>query len=123
MMSIAGITSTRLSWLVRPDSGLPVVCELKGHRDVLRLAEILDHELQRVLVLADDAQLITLDPHLDFGRDVLDALPKVAGQLIGDACVQLDLDLAAALPHRLGVARLEHSGRPLSPGGFLPQNL
>src|SRR5258708_34391392 len=106
-MSVAGITSPRLSWLGRPESGLPVGRELKGPRDVLRFAEILDHELQRVLVLADDAQLNTLDPHLDFGRDVLDALPKVARQLIGDACVQLALDLAAALAHRLGVARLE----------------
>src|SRR6266513_4470634 len=68
----------------RGDS-LSIVRELQRHRDVLGVAKGLDHQLQRVLVLADDAELVPLDADLELARDVLDPLPKVARQLVVDA--------------------------------------
>src|SRR2546427_8266126 len=117
MMSIAGITSTPLSSRTSGVSAtksrepaLSVVRELQRSRDVLRFAQVFDHELQRVLVLADHAKLVPLDPHLDLGCHVLDALAKIAGQLIGDARVEVHLDLPAALTDRLGVVSFEQLG-------------
>src|SRR5207249_7894020 len=51
------------------------------------------------------------------------SLAEVARQVVVDARVQLDLDLAAALAHRLRVAGLEQLGRELAPGGLLAQHL
>src|SRR5258707_13823208 len=98
-MSIAGITSTLVMVLQScvaprrprwggagsPRSGehsgpavrrtcLAVIRELQRDRDVLRFAQRLDNKLQGVLVLADHAELIALDPHLDFGCRCLDPL-------------------------------------------------
>src|SRR5712691_8583978 len=128
MMSIAGITSISLSWLTlgspqRSCGRLPVVRELKRNRDVLGLAQVLDHQLQGVLVLADHSQLVALDPHLHLRGDVLDALAKVAGDLIGDAGIKVHFDLSPALADGLWVVGLEQLWRQLAPRRLLTQNL
>src|SRR5450759_472867 len=84
-----------------------VVGELQRDRDVLRFAQRLDHELQGVFVLAHHAQLVALDPHLDLRCRVLDLLSEVASDVVGDARIQLDLDLATTLAHRLRLPGLE----------------
>src|SRR5258706_2909022 len=100
-MSMAGMTTTGAGMF------LAVVRELKGNRDALRLAQRLDHQLQRVLVLADDAQLVALDPHLELRRNVLDPLAQVAGDIVGDPRVQADVDLASTLAYGLWVTGFE----------------
>src|SRR5437879_7846039 len=104
-------------------SGLPVVGELKGNRDVLGLAKVLDRGLQRVLVLAHHSKLVALDPHLELGAHGLDPLAQVARELVRDAGVELHLDLAAALADRLGVAGFEQLGRDLAPASLHAQRL
>src|SRR5690349_20667984 len=98
-MSIAGITSTER--YVEPEGAfrrpLPVVRELQRDRDVVGLAERLDHQLQGVLVLADHPELVALDAHLHLRAHVLDPLAQVAGDVLCDAGVELNLDLAATL--------------------------
>ena len=80
---MAGMTSIVLrSWPTPEAIGLSVIGELKGNRDVLRFAQRLDHELERVLVLAHDAQLVALDPHLDLRRHGLDSLAQVARDVV-----------------------------------------
>jgi len=86
---------------------LAVIRELQWDGDVLRLAQRLDHELQRVLVFGGHAQLVTLDSHLRFGGNSLNPLAKVSGDVVSDPGVQSDLDLAAALADGLRVAGLE----------------
>src|SRR5690349_6782420 len=110
-MSIAGTTSTS-----KRQARLAVVRELQRDRNVFSLAQRFDDELQGVLVLARDAELVALDPDLDLVRDVLDALPQIASEVVVDTGVQVDLDLAAALADRLGIAGLEELGRQLPPG-------
>src|SRR5216683_1699898 len=88
-----------------------------------RLAQRLDHRLQRVLVLAHDPKLIALDPHIQLARHVLDSLAQVARDVVGDAGVEPDLDLAAALANRLRVVGLEKLGRELAARRLLAQDL
>src|SRR5947209_5662362 len=107
----------------RQPSALPVVRELERDRDVFGLPERLDHGLQRVLVLADHAQLVALDADLHLGADVLDPLAQVTGDLIRDAGVQRDLDLAAALADRLRVAGLEQLRRQRAACRLLAEDL
>src|SRR5258708_37814275 len=102
---------------------LAVVRELQRDCDVLRVAQRLDHELKRVLVLADDAQLVALNPHLDLRRGVLNSLSQVARDVIRDAGVEPDLDLAAAFANTPGVARLEQLWRKLAACSLLAKHL
>src|ERR1035437_6774270 len=124
-MSIAGMTSTL--YMVRPRrhsaGSSAVVRELQWDWDVLRFAQRLDHELQGVFVLADHAQLVALDPHLDLGCGVLDLLSEVASDVVGDARIQLDLDLAATLAHRLRLPGLEQLWRQLAASRLLTEDL
>ncbi len=91
--------------------------------DVVGLAQGLDDLLQRVLVLAYDPELVALDAHLQLRRDVLDPLAQVARDVVGDAGVELDLDLAATLADALRIAGFEQLRRQLAAGGLLAQNL
>src|SRR5205823_7558739 len=116
-MSIAGITT------IGQKTSLAIVGELQRDRDVLGFPERLDDELQRVLVFADDPQLVALDPHLELAGDVLDPLAEVARELVVDARVQPHLDLAASFADGLRVTRLEQLGRQLPPRALLPEHL
>src|SRR5438477_6665178 len=102
---------------------LAVVGELQRDWNVLRFAQRLHDRLQRVLVLARDAQLVALDADLHLGRYILDALAKIARDVIRDPCVEPDLDLPASFAHRLRVAGLEELRRQLPPGALLTQHL
>ena len=55
--------------------------------------------------------------------ETLDSLAQVARDVVGDARVELDLDLAATLADALRVAGLEQLRRQLAAGGLLAQNL
>ena len=57
------------------------------------------------------------------GRRSPGPLLKVLGELVGDAGVELDLDLAAAPADGFGLARLEELGRKLAARGLLHQHL
>src|SRR5437763_9538431 len=132
-MSIAGITNTGPyveAERPHPDPlpkgegiRLSVVGELQRDGDVVGLAQGLDDLLQRVLVLAYDPELVALDAHLQLRRDVLDPLAQVARDVVGDARVELDLDLAATLADALRIAGFEQLRRQLAAGGLLAQNL
>src|ERR1700694_694572 len=100
----APATRVRRVWL------LAVGRELERDGGVLGFAGWVDSELAGVLVLADDAQLVALDAHLQLGRDVLDPLAQVARDVFGDACIEQNLDLAATLADRFRVARVEELG-------------
>src|SRR2546430_1710322 len=115
-MSMAGITYTLTLRLA-------VVRELERDRDVLCVAQLLDHELERVLVLAHDAELVALDPDLQLAGNVLDPLAQIARELVVDARVKADVDLAATLADRLRIARLEELRRKLPARRFLAQHL
>src|SRR2546428_8830993 len=115
-MSMAGITSTL-------KCRLAVVRELERDRDVLSVAQRLDHHLERVFVLAHDAQLVALDPDLQLVGNVLDPLAQIARELVVDARVEADVDLAATLAHRFRIARLEELRRKLPARGLLTQHL
>ncbi len=67
--------------------------------------------------------LVALDAHLHLRSDVLYPLAKVAGDLIRDARIEMNLDLAPALADGLGIVRLEKLGRKLASGSFLSQDL
>src|ERR1700674_392632 len=121
-MSIAGMTST-VPYRAPQGGFLPIVGELQWDRDVLRLAQRLDHQLQGVLVLAHDAQLVALNPHLDLGRGVLDLFSQIARDVVGDARVQKDLDLAAPLAHRLRLSGLQQLWGKLAASRLLAENL
>ena len=71
----------------RPAS--PVVGELERHVDV-EVAELLDHRLKLVLVLARDPQLIPLGPDLRLRMLATDPLGQVPCQLLADALAELD---------------------------------
>src|SRR4030081_2411738 len=88
------------------DCSSPVVGELQRHIEIGR-AERRDHLLQCVLVLAGDAELITLDAHLHLRLVAPDLLLQLLGQLVVDASAELD-DLAqVALGRVLGLLRVE----------------
>src|ERR1700722_7250203 len=79
----------------------PVVGELQWNLDIA-VAQLLDHRLKLVLVLARNAQLVTLGAHLRLGVLGADPLGQVPGELLTNALAQLD-DLAdVALGRRLG---------------------
>src|SRR5438128_1170962 len=101
-MSMAGITSTL-------KCRLAVVRELERDRDVLRVAQGLDHLLERVLVLANDAQLVALDPDLQLVGNVLDPLAQVARELVVDDRIESDVDLAATLAAYAGLVFVQWS--------------
>src|SRR5437879_7135896 len=115
-MSMAGITSTL-------KCRLAVVRELERDRDVRRVEKGLDSLLGRVLVLANDAQLVALDPDLQLVGNVLDPLAQVARELVVDARIESDVDLAATLADSLWIARLEELRRKLPARGLLAQHL
>src|SRR5207253_9788061 len=75
---------------------LAVIGELERDGDVFRLPQRLDHQLQGVFVLADDAELTALDPNLTLRRHVLDPLADGTGELVRDAGGAAPIDLAAA---------------------------
>src|SRR5690242_11023884 len=68
----------------------PVVSELHVDPEIAR-AQQLHHVLQRVAILAGDAQEVALDRCLDFLLAVLDHFHDVARLLDGDALLQADL--------------------------------
>src|SRR5256886_16668009 len=115
-MSMAGITSTL-------KCRLAVVRELERDRDVLRVAQGLDHLLERVLVLANDARLVALDPDLKLVGNVLDPLAQVARELVVDARIESYVDLTPTLPESLWIARLEESRRKQRARVLLLQDL
>src|SRR5579859_2433248 len=102
---------------------LSVICELEWDGDVLGFPQRFDDRLQCVLVLARHPQLVALDSNLDLGAHGLDALAKVLRQLVSDPRVEHHLELSAALPNGLRLARLEELWRKLAAGALLAQHL
>src|SRR5207249_12318295 len=102
---------------------LPAIRELHWYCFAVRLAQALLAPLQHVLVPAYDPELVAMDAHLQPRRDVLDSLAQVARDVVGDARVELDLDLAATLADALRIAGFEQLRRQLAAGGLLAQNL
>src|SRR5260221_4535494 len=88
-----------------------VVHELQGDAEVFVLHD-LDNLLQRIAALPRHSQLLALDRDLDaldVGR--LHRLHDLAGLLIRDALVDLDLELEAPAAGRFHGARLERLPR------------
>ena len=80
---IAGMTSTET--YVEPGGAfrrrLPVVRELQGDGYVLGLAQRLDHELQGVLVFADDPELVAASDSVCTGLQLVNFLQDVPRDL------------------------------------------
>src|ERR1700730_5185940 len=85
----------------------PVVGELEGHVEI-EVAQLLDHRLELVLVLARDPQLVTLRADLRLRMLAADPLGEVSGELLADSLAQLDHLPHVAFGCRLRLLRVEH---------------